>query len=100
MRSISATATPQTCAAWATVMPYFTHDRMRANCQRGILPVGAAGAVEVFGSSDKTGAGDRIIGSTRGLRAVWSTAPSSATDGALARGFDANSASAARRAVV
>jgi hypothetical protein len=48
MRSISATATPQTCAAWATVMPYFTHDRMRANCERGILPVGRGGCGRSF----------------------------------------------------
>jgi len=34
MRSISATETPQTCATWAIVMPYFTAARRRASCAR------------------------------------------------------------------
>jgi hypothetical protein len=96
MRSISATATPQTCAAWATVMPYFTHDRMRANCERRISRAGGAGAIGVSSSSGKTGAGGGIIGSTRGLCAVASTPP----DGALTRACDVNNASAVRRAFV
>ena len=68
MRSISATATPQTRATWAIVMPYFTHARMRASCERGISPAGGERAIAVSDSSGKTGISGEIIGSTRGLR--------------------------------
>jgi hypothetical protein len=78
-------------------MPYFTHARMRASCERGISPAGGEAAIAVSGSSGKTGAGDGIIGSTRGLRAVSSTAE---TDGVLTRGLGVKSASATWRFLI
>ncbi len=32
---MSSTATPQICATWAAVMPYFSHERMRETCDAG-----------------------------------------------------------------
>jgi hypothetical protein len=80
-------------------MPYFTHARIQANCERGISLGGGAAMIEVSGSSDKIGADREIIGRTRGLRAVPSTASTVEPDGLLT-GFDVNSASAAWRAFV
>jgi len=73
---------------------------MQANCERGISLGGGAAMIEVSGSSDKIGADREIIGRTRGLRAVSSTASTVETDGLLTGGFDVNSASAAWRALV
>ena len=98
MRSISSTETPQTCATWATFMPYFTQLRMRATCEGGISTVGGAGTAGLSGSSCRVGA--ELIGSTRGLRADGSADAVCWVAGVLTGGFDVNRASAAWRALL
>jgi hypothetical protein len=80
-------------------MPYFIHDRMQENCDRGIWNVGGgSGGAEALTSSSLF-AGPAIICSTRGLRSVGDGRAVSVTAGLVTGGFDVKSASAAWRAL-
>jgi hypothetical protein len=96
MRLIAPTATPWLSATWGTVIPYFTKDWMRANCDVGISGVGSCSELTgVFRSSVRSGGAGEIL-STRGLRADRLPGCRDAgTDGSLTGCFAVNSASAA-----
>jgi len=96
MFSISPTGTPYTSATCASVIPYFTQVRIRANCDRGISDIiRCLGPIGEAAASRPTKAGGEIICSTRGLRAAGSAGASAGTVGVLIGGFEVNNASAA-----
>ena len=98
MRSISVIATPQTCATWAAVMPYFTQVRIRANSDRRILRADDSDATGgTSGASLRSSGVGKTICRTRGLRL---SAAGSGTDGEFVDGLDVKSASATLRALV
>jgi hypothetical protein len=102
MRSISSAATPVTCATCRTVMPCFTHARIRATCDAGIVGAAVSGSGQIAGSdfSRRADSGGVTL-KTRGLCADGSASGGlSAADG-LATGYlGAKSASAAARTLV
>lgn len=77
-------------------MPYFTQVRMRATCRAETVKVAGSEAIGVSGG----GPAGAVTGSTRGSRADWSAGAVCRTAGGLIGNFDANSASAAWRALM